>query len=259
MCRDINFTMESNKPVSTSITIEDRFRGPPRSGNGGYVGGTFARLLGYSPDLPVEVTLRSPVPLDQPMTVQRTDENTCTVNHGEQLVAEVSTASLELEVPAPPSWETALAARPQSTSLQRREGAPVPGGRGFHPVCFCCGADHTDGLYVFAAPVDDHQAAAAWETSAAWADEAGNIPPAWLWSALDCPGQIAYAVRGTRTGLLGRITARIFMPAPAGENYIVTAWPVEVDGVKHFAGTAIFDTRGELVGHALSVWIGRRN
>lgn len=207
----------------------------------------------------MEVTLRSPVPLDQPMTARAVGEDALAVTHGEQLIAEVSAAELELDVPEPPSWETALAARPGSISLQRREGAPLPRGRGFHPVCFCCGADHTDGLRIFAAPVDDHQVAAAWETSPTWADDAGNIPVPWLWTALDCPGQIAYAVQGTRTGLLGRITAQISRPARAGENYIVTAWPVEVDGVKHFAGTAMFDTRGEILARALSIWIGRRN
>jgi hypothetical protein len=128
-----------------------------------------------------------------------------------------------------------------------------------HPICFCCGADHEDGLEIFAAPVDDHQVAAAWTTKEAWGDEDGNLPVPYLWTALDCPGQIAFAVQGVRTGLLGRISAVVERPARAGEDYIVTAWPVDIDGKKHFAGSAVHTRSGELIAKALSIWIGRRN
>lgn len=58
--------------VEDTITIADRFRGPPKSENGGYVAGLAASLL--NTDSPVEVTLRSPIPLDSPLTVQRGSE-----------------------------------------------------------------------------------------------------------------------------------------------------------------------------------------
>ena len=44
------------------IRIDRRFRGPPDSGNGGYVAGLLAKALGGSG---VEVTLRAPPPLDR--------------------------------------------------------------------------------------------------------------------------------------------------------------------------------------------------
>ncbi|MEX0943930.1 MAG: hypothetical protein WD002_15470 [Pseudomonadales bacterium] len=251
--------MSSKLDSSETITIADRFRGPPRSGNGGYVGGRFAALLGKSPDEPVEVTLRSPVLLDEPMTVTRQGPAHMKIMIADQLIAEITQSNLGVEIPEPPTYEQALAVQSTALSLQRREGSPMPGARGLHPICFCCGADHEDGLQVFAAAIDQTQVVAAWPTKVEWGDDERNIPAEYLWTALDCPGQIAYAVAGIRTGLLGRITAAIHRPAPAGENYVVTAWPVEVDGKKHFAGSAIFDTDKNLIASALSIWIGRGN
>ena len=49
------------------LVIPSRFCGPPASGNGGYVCG---RVAGYL-DGPVTVTLRRPVPLAVPMTVEQ--------------------------------------------------------------------------------------------------------------------------------------------------------------------------------------------
>lgn len=243
-----------------AVIIPEIYRGPPRSGNGGYVSGVFAGLLERRPEEPVEVTLRSPVPLDQPMAVDADGDGVRVYNDG-VLVAEVggNPGPLDLDIPAPPDFDTALAAQPHSISLQPREGGPMAGGRGFHPICYCCGADHEDGLYVFASRIDDVQSAAAWRTKTAWGDADGNLPAPLLWTALDCPGQVAFAVEGIRTGLLGRITASILRPAVAGEDYVVTAWREAVEGKKHFAGTAIFDRQGDLIASARSIWIGRQN
>ena len=49
----------------TSITISKRFCGPPNSGNGGYAAGKIAEQLSFTP----EITLKAPVPLEQPMNL----------------------------------------------------------------------------------------------------------------------------------------------------------------------------------------------
>ena len=54
------------------------------------------------------------------------------------------------------------------------------------------------------------------------------------------------------------MTARIHHPVKAGEPLVVTAWPINVDGKKHFAGSAIFNQTGVLVAEAIAVWTGRR-
>lgn len=241
--------------MTNTIVIPAKFRGPPNSGNGGYVGGAFAQLLGLPADQAVEVTLRAPVPLDVPLQVDQSGLDQLTIRRDETLIAEVSVADFALNIPAPPSFDTALSLRDSALSLMVREGGSA---RGMHPICFCCGADHEQGLHVFAARLDESQVVAAWETQPTWQDENGVIPVPYLWTALDCPGQIAYAVEGIRTGLLGRITARVTKPAIPGAGHVVTAWRERIEGKKHFAGSAIFDQQGELVASALAVWIGRR-
>lgn len=242
------------------ISISSRFVGPPDSGNGGYVGGAFAALL--DTDSPVEVTLRSPVPLETPLDIKR-GEGTVIVNGNmdkDILVAELLETELDMDVPTPPDWEEALSARPMSYSFGDQKNPLFVNREGFHPICFCCGAEHDEGLQVFAAPVlNNEQVAAIWSTKEEWAEDSGNLPNEFLWTALDCPGQFAYMANGIRTGMLGRITAQIFEPAKAGEEYMVTGWRIGIEGKKHFAGTALFNKDLCLVGFAKSVWIGRQD
>lgn len=244
--------------LTETVVIEERFRGPPNSGNGGYVAGAFARLLD-KPDKDAEVTLRSPIPLDKPMQVVRNNE-LVSVMDSETLIAEVKPTELSLEIPVAPDWDRVKAAKHLSYSLTERSNPLLPGGIGFHPICFCCGVEHEDGLNIFAAPIEGtDQVAAVWETQLRWANEDGRLPAEYLWTALDCPGQFAWLATGSRTGLLGRITARIEARPLAGEPLLVTAWPISVEGKKHFAGSAVHTESGKLVAHAFSVWIGRRD
>src|SRR5688572_30247318 len=106
------------------ITIPRRFCGPPTSGNGGYSCGRLAALVGN----PAEITLRAPPPLDTPLAVQRHD-GVVKLMHGEQLIAEGKAATLDLEVPAPPSYAEAQAAGQRFNGLKH------------HPydTCFVCG------------------------------------------------------------------------------------------------------------------------
>jgi len=242
-----------------NFTIADRFRGPPASGNGGYVAGRAAQLLAVS-DKAIEVTLRAPIPLDQPMTVLSQASGTAaTLWQGETLIVEAKHCELEMTVPRPPSWAETRMAAAQSASLLPNVHTGVPGGTGFHPICFCCGADHDSGLKVYAAPVlGGEQVAAVWHSEAQWAEADGYLPDAFLWTALDCPGQFAFLAGGITTGLLGRISAQVHRRAKAGEEYLVTGWRIAREGKKHFAGTAIHDSEGRLIAAAKAVWIGSR-
>jgi hypothetical protein len=249
--------------INNEILIAEKFRGPPKSGNGGYVSGAFAgALTGGVHNLPnhqaVEVTLRAPIPLDQSMSLHRLD-STMTVKRGETLIAEAKIVSLEMSVPTPATWEEAFAAREQSYSLPLRPHSMFEGIRkGVHPICFCCGAElsPTDGLHVYSAPVKDKtQVAAAWIPNACFANE-GIVTPECIWTALDCPGQMAWRARGVKTGMLGRLTARIEKPVHAEERCVVIGWTMENEARKYFAGTALFNSRNELCAYAKAVWIG---
>lgn len=241
--------------TTKSIVIAEKFRGPPTSGNGGYVSGVCSRLVRNDT---VEVTLRAPIPLDHGLSVKVVDDNKTIVVDDAKLIAEVCSGELNLKIPALPAWAQVRAAADQSYSLVDNFQPLLPGKRGFHPICFCCGADHDEGLKVFAAPMGDNQVAAVWQTQADWAEEDGNLPVEYLWTAMDCPGQFAFLQSGIRTGLLGRMTARIHKRPTAGESLLVTAWTIQVEGKKHFAGSAIHDQNNELCGEAITLWIGRQ-
>ena len=247
-----------------NIRIAERFRGPPTSGNGGYVTGVVAGLLTDQRfDLPdqaaAEVTLRAPVPLERALQVTR-ETNVLRVQDGESLVAEGVLSTLTLDVPEPPDWDQALAARPRSAALAPGFHPMLRAERlGFHPICFCCGAElgPTEGLHVYAAPVPERrQVAAAWRCDPSFADADGLLSPAIICTALDCPGQYAWLAEGTRTGMLGRLTVRIEAPVRADERNLVIGWTLGSEGRKFHAGTALFNQRGQLCAYAKAVWIG---
>jgi len=244
------------------LIIAAKFRGPPTSGNGGYVSGLFSRLIESSDA--VEVTLRAPIPLDHaltpvaPIESVAPKESVAKVVDGETLIAEIRSVELSLEIPKLPDWAATKAAQHLSYSLVEDFQPGMPGKRGFHPICFCCGADHETGLQVFAAPVGENQVATIWQTDAKWAEEEGLLPSEYLWTAMDCPGQFAFLQAGIRTGLLGRMTAQVHFRPLAGAPLLVTAWTIRVEGKKHFAGAAVHTEDGRLCSEAVTVWIGRR-
>lgn len=249
--------MNASEPAV--LVIPESFRGPPKSGNGGYVCGRVARHL--APATTAEVTLRSPPPLDVPMTVER-DRGGVQVHLGETLVAEGRTTELELEAPAAPDFDAAAACRGKSPALWEGVNTLIAG-TGVHPVCVCCGEELTPdvGLRVQAAPVPGFEGvAAAWIPHPAFDDGSGRVPSEILWTALDCPGQFAFLERdaaGVVRGhaLLGRFTVRIDAPVAVGERCVVTGWRLTDEGRKFEAGTALFGADGSLRAIARALWI----
>jgi hypothetical protein len=215
-----------------AIVIARRFRGPESSGNGGYCCGVFAR------GEQAEVTLRLPPPLETPL--ERDDDGR--IWHRDALVAEVRTATVDIDPPAPVSWADAAAAR-----------APDP--HSPFPECFVCGRDRgDDALRIFAAPVHGGDVVAA-----PWTVRDDTIGPEFVWAALDCPGAYATGVPGRRgVVVLGRLTARVDRVPRPGERCVVVGWPLGADGRKHGAGTAVFTDSGEVLGVGRAVWVEPR-
>jgi hypothetical protein len=217
------------------VSIARRFRGPASSGNGGYTCGLVARLVGGDA---VEVTLRSPPPLEVPFTVSR-DGDRVTLAHEGTLIAEGAQAPVEIEVPSPPSFEEA-----------RAVAQPVPN----HPLaeCFVCGPARTagDGLRLFPARVGERALIAA-----PLVLEAPSIEL--VWAALDCPSGIAlWALAGWEgVILLGRMAARISTPLVPGAPHVVIGWVRSLEGRKGHTGSAIFDESGRAIAVARATWI----
>jgi hypothetical protein len=216
------------------LVIARRFRGPDDSGNGGYTCGVVAGAVGGGD---VEVTLRRPPPLEKRLAVDAVGR----VWAGDVLVAETRAAAVDLEPPAPVSWDEAVAA--QAPDL----GSPFP-------HCFVCGhaREPGDGLRVFAGPVRDGLVAAP------WVPDARTEGAEFVWAALDCPGAYATGVPGRGTVVLGRLAARVERVPQAGERCVAVGWPLGSDGRKHGAGTALFTDAGELLGIGRALWIEPR-
>ncbi len=217
-----------------TLTISARFNGPDGSANGGYTCGRIAALLDGS----VEVTLRSPPPLERALDVER-DRDGLRALDGETLVAEAVPGSVDLDLPTAPSWDEAA-----------RAAARYPGfAKHAFPRCFVCGPEREpgDGLRVFAGPLGDGRFAATWTPS--------DVRPELVWAALDCPGAIAVGFPDRGETLLGRFAVTIVeLPEPA-EPCVVLAWPLGEDGRKLFAATALFGENGRPRAWARATWI----
>jgi hypothetical protein len=233
-----------------ALIIPSRFRGPSRSGNGGYVCG---RIAAYADGL-VSVTLRQPPPLATPMAVEQGDEGSLRIHQGRTLIAEATSSPglPALEIPGPVSMAEARTAAGRARYFQD----PV------FPDCFVCGMSRRpgDGLRIFPGPVPGRALwAAPWTPDSSVASTDGRVRPEVAWAALDCPSGIA-AAEGAGLGqdtaiLLGRMTARLaVLPAP-GDQCRVIAWPGGGDGRKLTAGSALLGPGGEVLAVARAVWI----
>ncbi|MGE5747617.1 MAG: hypothetical protein ACM33U_10185 [Solirubrobacterales bacterium] len=233
--------------MSESVSIPSRFNGPLDSGNGGYCSGVFAGFLGGA----VEVDLRAPIPLDAELEVVREDGGRVRIIDGEELVAEAHTVpGVDVEVPAPVSPDEAGAAK-------ARYRAPADG---LFSRCFVCGRAREDVFGVFAGPVEGRELVASPWTPPSWtADAAGRVLPEFVWAVLDCPTYFALYTEGELPlSVLARLTARVEGPILAGEEQVVVAWPIGLDGRKHQAGSAVLSPEGKTLAVARALLIEPR-
>jgi hypothetical protein len=233
-----------------TISIEERFRGPPRSANGGYACGRIAAFI----DGIAQVSLWRPPPLDKPMDVVKTKKGV-EVYDDDKLIASGSSSDVNAAADVRlPSFTDALAATSRTFPAERHT----------LPSCFVCGPlrDRDDGLHIHPGPVDEDDAdwermlAAPWIPAADLADKRGIVLPEFVWAALDCP--TAYAA-GTSDGLaamlLGRQTVRIERRPAMGERCIVASWATGIDGRKHYADSMLIGEKGEPIAFCNAVWI----
>jgi hypothetical protein len=216
-----------------TLTIDRRYRGPLRSGNGGYTAGRLASFV----DGPAEVTLRLPPPLERPLRVAEAEGRVLLLD-GEAMVAEARSGSPGLDVPEPVSVAEARSAASRHVRF---------GGENFSE-CFSCGVRPDDGLCIHVGPVAGRDLHAA-----PWT--AREVSAEVVWAAIDCAG--AYAVGGPGRGevVLGRMTAEIRRLPAEGEECVVVAWPLGEDGRKLHAGTALLSADGEALAVARQTWI----
>jgi hypothetical protein len=230
------------------ITIARRFCGPVESANGGYACGVAAAQLPAGPGT-IEVTLRSPWPLETPVDVERADDRAIIRDRG-QLVAEVVRTAITLEPPAPVSFDDATAA---SRGYPWFEGHPFP-------RCFVCGPERAagDGLRIFPGAVAGRSVAAApWIPDPSASGDGGRVSPEIVWSVLDCPSWFGMSCFHAWEGrpLLGRLAVEIRARPVVGDRCVCVGWLVGRDGRKAHGGSALFSDGGELLALGRATWI----
>jgi hypothetical protein len=229
-----------------SFVVPSRFSGPPESGNGGWVSGHAARLVTTTPDRPaVSVRLRTPPPLDHPMTARPVEPvgGAVQVVDGDHLVLEASPApALDARgIPEPVPFADAQAAGESYEGLAEHP----------FPTCFSCGTGREpgDGLRLQPGRVEGRDGAYA----CAWVPDA-EVDLETVWAALDCPGGWASGIAG-RPMVLGTMTAEVHALPTAGEPHVVMAWQRGSEGRKHLSGTALYAADGRLLAQAEATWV----
>ncbi len=229
--------------MSTStVVVAPRFRGPPTSGNGGYVAG----LVGAHVHGPARVRLHVPPPLDRDLALEADGE--IRITDGDVLVASGTPGSLELSIPAPPTLADAAAAS--------------RGYRGFvrhpFPSCFVCGPERAegDGLRIFPGPIEVGVVAAPFMPPPDLLDagDGGVLAPAIVWAALDCTGYFAIVGDEPVPMLLGELTADVRAPVDRGPH-VVYGWALGGEGRKARCGTALASSDGRVLAVGLATWI----
>lgn len=243
--------------TTATITIPPACNGPRDSGNGGYSSGAVARHL--SADA-VEVTLRRPVPLGVALTV----EHDAGERGGEVRVLDGDAALVAEGRPADPAALAELVAPAVDLAAAR---AAMAGYRGPDdgPLCACfvCGRGRADPIGVQAGPVAgrDGVVASTWTPPAWTAGADGRVAAEHVWAVLDCPTYFAAyhdAPDPLPLAFLGRFTARVDGPIAIGEDHVVVAWRLGVDGRKREAASAVLSAAGEPLAVARALLIEPR-
>ena len=237
-----------------TITIPRRFRGPPNSGNGGYVCGMLARQIAGA----AEVTLRAPPPLETELDLVEVGKGAWELRQGTATVAIGRAVTLDL------SW---LERATYAEAVEAEKCTPVKPHEHLLPMCFVCGPDRApgDGLRLFAGPLVRQHAGGAfavpWTPDASLAAADGLVATEFVWSALDCPtGYVSqYEPKTGNTNvlpiLLGRLSVRIDGRPRPGERCVVTSWKTGSEGRRLIAEAALFGEEENLLAVARAIWI----
>ncbi|MBV9421020.1 MAG: hypothetical protein JO348_14730 [Alphaproteobacteria bacterium] len=234
----------------SDVVIARQFRGPPNSGNGGYVCGLVAHEIGGAST----VALRALIPLDTALTLEKGDGTARLVGEDGTLIADGVRANIAL--PDPPAPPTVEQARKAGERCLWRE-------KPFHPPCFTCSSirEEGDGLRILPGQIEGAEPghiACVWTPHPTFGDARGEIPDEITWAALDCPGSLAWITKtGMGGGLLGTMTGEVLRRPRVGETTIVTAWPISQEGRKFIAGVTLFDANGTMMARGSQIWISR--
>jgi hypothetical protein len=234
--------------VQDTLRITSRFRGPARSGNGGYVSGRLgAALAAVSPAGTVpRVRLRLPPPLELDLELKVSAAG-AQLSGPDGLVAEalpVGSSVLDDATVDPVGPDRARAAEAAYRGLVAHP----------FPTCFVCGPDNAEGLRLRPGGLGDGRTACTWIPDRELAAADGLIDTTFLWAALDCPGGWTTDLEG-RPSVLGELTVGVDARPAAGEPCVVMGRLLGEDGRKTVTATTLYDADGRVLARARQIWI----
>ena len=236
--------------MTETLTIPARFNGPPGSANGGYTCGRVAQLVGAEE---VEVSLRTPPPLERPLDVVRDGERV-ELRDGDTLVAEGTPTDVLFDVPDPVEHDKVAVAVERG---RERWTTDHP-----FPTCVVCGPQREtgDGMRIFPADVTGQGIlfGSCW-TPREQDGVDGLVRPELVWAALDCPTSAPVANFGEGPPkVLASLAARLGCAVRVGEPHTILSWGVEVEGRKSRSAAALYDSDGLLTCASRALWIELR-
>lgn len=226
--------------------IEPRFRGPEKSGNGGYVAGLVGNAVLLSDASVAQVRLRVPPPMEVDLSLVVDGDSTLLTGGGTTVAEGVAVPADTLADATidPVGPDEAFAAEAKYKGLVNH---PFPG-------CFVCGPENPEGLQLKPGPVGDGRTACTWHPAADLVGSDGLVDPVYLWAALDCPGGWAIDLEG-RPSVLGQMSACIDARPPAGEPCVLMGRLLSEDGRKTHTATTLYDADGRVLARARHTWI----
>ena len=232
----------------STLTVAERFVGPPGTANGGYLGGRLAELVGGHA---VSVRLRRPTPLGRDLLLHR-DGPVVELLDGDEVLATATPADLDLAVPTPPSPAEAAAAQ---AALPPRTDHPFP-------LCFGCGPARVpgDAVAVFVGPLPDRPElwAGIFRPTAQLPSSGGVAAPETVWAALDCPSFQPADPGSDAPWLLGTLTARQERPVLLDVDHVLLAWRLGREGRKAITASALIGPDGAVCARAQAIWFEMR-
>ncbi len=240
--------MIATVPTTEPLCIPERFNGPPATANGGYACGVVARWV----DGAAEVTLRRPPPLGTPLRVGTDASGRVVVHDGDALVAHAGPADLAgLRLPVAPTVAAAHEAMRAHPGFGRRH---------LLSDCFVCGLERRDGLGLHFGPLPGWPKlnAALLVGDATLPHRRDTLADEIAWAALDCVSYTPELSRAEQPSLLAAMAAEVLEPLRMGEPIVAVGWPLETEGRRHRAASALLDGEGRLLARARTLWIRLR-
>jgi len=228
--------------IPSQLIIDERFNGPPHSGNGGYSCG----IIGQYIDGPAEVMLRVPPPLNTVLTVK--EEEDLRLFDEETLVAIARPHVFTLDLPKPISLNAAAGASEHYIGFNQHHFG----------TCFVCGPkrEPADGLRIFAGDTGSPNIVAApWTPSDDLFDDNDKLRPEYFWSAMDCPSYFALLDGNMIPMVLGKMACHIENDIKKGESVVVMAWKIKIEGRKHYSATVVYGEDGTVKSYSENLWI----